>query len=34
MIEGRISFGNKEEAIFFINGLMEQFEIEPNEIGF
>lgn len=34
MPEGQIGFEDKEDAIFFINGLMETFDISKDEIGF
>lgn len=34
MINGTISFDTKEDAIFFINSTMEQFDIDSSEVGF
>ena len=33
-IEGEIGFETKDDAIMFINGLMETFDITKDEIGF
>ena len=32
MIEGKMSFGSKEDAIIFIVGLMETFDIKGEEL--
>ena len=34
MIKGSISFGDKGDAIMFINDLMEQFEISKNDLDY
>jgi len=32
MIEGNLSVGSKEEAIMIIQGLMDSFDIDPQEL--
>ena len=34
MIEGTMSFGDKSDAIIFITGLMEQFDISTDELEY